>query len=266
MCPPGFDPAMVAGEQKQQTRGAAIAVAERMDAQKVKVELPAAVNRRVNPFFPNPALPEFDHLRHRLGCLFCRDGFESHAAAAIRVVLDDVHVLLLVKAGVPDLTTAQFMDRFDGALGNGKIRAALVNEIQRVAIAANLFLVAVAKRPACRRSACGCATGPPQPLQCDWKKWRFQPGACSRSNFNRCGDWRVNNSCLLRAPRRRSARYQAGARGRRGRLSGELAQNYFMTLGSNCFQTHLPRWQTRQPAASSSEIAEPRHSLPDQTP
>ena len=33
---PGFDPAMVAGEQKQQTRGAAIPVAERMDAQKVE--------------------------------------------------------------------------------------------------------------------------------------------------------------------------------------------------------------------------------------
>src|SRR5206468_7117143 len=60
-----FDAAMVASEQEQQARGAAIAVAERMNAKEVEVER-GGEHQRLRPFFTHPALPEFDHLGHRL--------------------------------------------------------------------------------------------------------------------------------------------------------------------------------------------------------
>ena len=86
---------MVAGQQKQQPGDAAIAVAERMDAQEIQIQRGGERERR-NPFLFHAALPQLDHLGHRLRGLFGGNGLEADAAAAIGVGLDDVHVLFLV--------------------------------------------------------------------------------------------------------------------------------------------------------------------------
>lgn len=70
------------------------------------------------------AVPEVHHFGHRLGGLLGRDAPESDPAAAIGVGLDDVEVLGLVGAGVPDFAAGEFMEPPDGVLGERQLRGA----------------------------------------------------------------------------------------------------------------------------------------------
>src|SRR5204862_3876625 len=68
-----------------------------MNAEEIEIQ-PGGEDERRDPFFPDAALPEFDHLCHRFGRLPGGNSFETNTAAAIGVSLDDVHILLLVEA------------------------------------------------------------------------------------------------------------------------------------------------------------------------
>src|SRR5207247_1786341 len=108
-----FQSAMVAGKKEQQTRSASVAVAERVDAEEVKIQS-GGKDERMNPFFANATLPQLDHLGHRRWRFFRADSLETNATAAVREGLDDVHLLFLVGAGIPDFTArkcVKFLDR-----------------------------------------------------------------------------------------------------------------------------------------------------------
>jgi len=70
-------------------------------------------------------------------------GFEADAAAAVGVGFDDVAILFLIQAGIPNLAAGQFVQLADGGFGDGQFGAFGVDEIEGVAIAADFFLVAV---------------------------------------------------------------------------------------------------------------------------
>lgn len=136
--------AMVTAEQKQQARDPAIAITKRMNAQKIQIERRNEDQRR-NPSLDEAALPELNHFRHRLRRSFGGDRLEANAAAAIGVSLNNVHVLIFVTAGIPDLAAAEAVQLFYRGLREGKFRAGFVNKLQRVAVAAHLLLVAIAQ-------------------------------------------------------------------------------------------------------------------------
>ena len=70
-------------------------------------------DERMNPFLANTSLPQFDHLGHRLRCFFRAYSFETNAAAAIGEGLDDVHIVFLVFAGIPNFTARQGVKLLD---------------------------------------------------------------------------------------------------------------------------------------------------------
>ncbi len=115
-----------------------------MDAEEVEVEC-GGENQRVNPFLAHTALPEFDQLTHRPGRPAGRNGFEADATAAIGVFLDDVHVLFLVNARIPDVAARKFVESFEGGFGEGELWSAVVDEPEGVPVAANFLLIAVAQ-------------------------------------------------------------------------------------------------------------------------
>jgi hypothetical protein len=74
-----------------------------MNAEKIEIQC-SGKDKRMNPSFPDTALPQFGHLGHRLGGLFGWNGFETHTTAPIRVILSDVHIPFLVFPGILDFT------------------------------------------------------------------------------------------------------------------------------------------------------------------
>src|SRR5438552_14854346 len=106
-----------------------------MNAEEIEIQRRGEDERR-DPFLPDTALPKFDHLGHPLGGLLRRQGFESDPAAAIGVCLDDVHVLFLVSASIPNFAAAKFMQTLDRPFRDWKFRAPLVDEFQGIAITA----------------------------------------------------------------------------------------------------------------------------------
>src|SRR5438132_4631380 len=100
-----------------------------MNAKEIEIQRGGEEERR-DPFFAEAALPEFDHLRHRFPRLFRGNSFETNTAAAIGVSLDDVHILLLVEAGIPNFAAGKLVQLFDSGLGDRQLYAALVNEFQ----------------------------------------------------------------------------------------------------------------------------------------
>src|SRR5947209_4602693 len=119
-----------------------------MNAEKIKIQR-GGDDQRMNPFFAETALPEFHHFLHGFRGVFRRNGFEANTAAAIGVSLNDVHVLFLILAGIPNLSSTRFMKTFDGGLGNWKLRTAFMNEFQGVTVTADFLFLAVAQsRPA----------------------------------------------------------------------------------------------------------------------
>ncbi len=96
-----------------------------MNAEEIEVQR-AEQDEWVNPFLPQATLPELHHLGHILRSLLRQNGFETDAAAAIGILLDDVHVLLLVSDGVPGLAAAEFVKALDGGFRNGQLRAAFM--------------------------------------------------------------------------------------------------------------------------------------------
>src|SRR5260370_40380561 len=99
--------ALIAGQKKLEPGDAAIAIAKRMNAEKIQIER-AGEYQRMNPFLHYAALPKLNHFRHRRRRLSGGHRFETHAAAAMPVGLDDVHVLFLVTAAVPDFAATAF--------------------------------------------------------------------------------------------------------------------------------------------------------------
>ena len=94
-------------------------------------------NDWVYPFFAETSVPEFNRLGHRFSSLSGWNGFKANAAAAIRIQLNDVHILLLVNARIPDVTAGKLVELFNSRFGNRKIRGSCVNEHQSIAVAAH---------------------------------------------------------------------------------------------------------------------------------
>lgn len=95
-----------------------------MDTEEVEVQS-SGKDERMNPFFPNASLPQFDHLSHRLRCFFRAHSFETTAAAAIGEGLNDVNIAFLYSPA--SQISRKCVKLLDRGFGDRKLRAALVN-------------------------------------------------------------------------------------------------------------------------------------------
>src|ERR1051325_6275155 len=115
-----------------------------MNAEKIEIQC-SGKDKRMNPSFPDTALPQFGHLGHRPGGLFGWNGFETDTTAAIGVGLDDVYVSFLVFPGVPDFTTRELVKTPYRGFGNRELCTALMDKLQSISVATHLLLVPVAQ-------------------------------------------------------------------------------------------------------------------------
>lgn len=99
----------------------------------------------MNPALVPAPFPIGDQLMHRRCGLGRRYRAESHTLVAVRVALDDVDVLVLVPAGVPDLSPRQSVQLPNARVADRQPSGALVNQGQGIAVSAEFFLVAVAQ-------------------------------------------------------------------------------------------------------------------------
>jgi hypothetical protein len=73
---------------------------------------------------------------------------------AIGVLLDDVAVLFLVLPGIAHIGETQPMQTENHLLGNGQLADPFVNEIERVAVAANFLFIPVARTRLAENDCC----------------------------------------------------------------------------------------------------------------
>ncbi len=136
------EPELIALEEQQQPRDAAIAVSERVDAQEVEVEGGEEQQRMEAAVFEGMA-PGQDEVTHGPAHAGPGNGLESDTRDAVSVGLDDVQVAPPVPPGVADLAARVAVQIEDRLLRNGKRRCGFVDPPQSIAITADLFFVAV---------------------------------------------------------------------------------------------------------------------------
>lgn len=139
---PDVDAREVTGLEQQQAGDAAVAVAEGMDAEEVEVE-GGQQDKRRDDAFADEIGPEAGQRAGTRGRLGRRNAAETDALVAIGQTLDDVDRLVLVLPGIPDLAAAKLVQVEDGLLRDRKLCAALVDQVQGVAVARDLLLVPV---------------------------------------------------------------------------------------------------------------------------
>src|SRR5437016_5709379 len=97
---------MVVLKEQQQPGDTSIAVTERMNAQKIKIEGRQG-NQGMYPSLLQKVSPGFNQGRHILRHILCGNSTKSDPLAAIGIFFDDVTVLVLVLSGIPDFTAAK---------------------------------------------------------------------------------------------------------------------------------------------------------------
>src|ERR1044071_4279953 len=97
----------------------------------------------MNLFLLKSIVPGYEELAHEQRRLFRRNCFESYARSSVDIFFDDVTVLRLIFTRVPDSGAAHNMQLFDSLFGNRNSVMLLVNKLQRITIATNLFLITI---------------------------------------------------------------------------------------------------------------------------
>src|SRR5689334_1277132 len=97
-------------------------------------------------FLFKSVVPGHEKLAHEQRRLFRRDRSEAYARASVGVFFDDVTVLRLIFTSVTDFGAADDVQLFDSLFGNRESLMLLVNKLERITIATNLFLVSIPKQ------------------------------------------------------------------------------------------------------------------------
>jgi hypothetical protein len=133
---------MIALKEKQQSGYPSVPIPEGMDAEEVEIE-GRHCGERVNPPFFKALLPEIYEFVHGGWGLIRRNGFETDPLPAIGIPLDDIAVLLFISSGIPNLTATHPMEVQDGLFRYRKLCTLVMDELERIAVPSNFFLVAV---------------------------------------------------------------------------------------------------------------------------
>src|SRR2546421_5824950 len=115
-----------------------------MNAQEVEIES-GECDQRMNPTLLKRPVPVFHQSLHVSRSVNGLHGRESNSLPPVRVFLYDVAVALLILPCVTNARPAKAMQLAYQLLGEAQLRAPLVDKFQRVAVAAHLFLVPVAR-------------------------------------------------------------------------------------------------------------------------
>lgn len=102
---------------QQQPGHPAVAIPERMNAQKIEVK-GGQSDQGVYPGFVETSLPVADQFQHRSRSFGGGYGAKTNALAAVRMSFDDIAVPLFVLAGIPDFPSGQPMQTTDRFFGN----------------------------------------------------------------------------------------------------------------------------------------------------
>jgi hypothetical protein len=106
--PTGLNPCMIAALKQKQAGDAAVAISERVYAEKVQVERRGQDEGRSCSSVLTP-VEKPEELLHRMGSLGGGHGSESNPASSIGVCLDDVHIVALVHAPISCFTSGEPM-------------------------------------------------------------------------------------------------------------------------------------------------------------
>ncbi len=131
-------------EQKEQARHTSVPVSEGVDAQEVQVDR-RGYQQRGEPGLFAAGPGQVHQGGHGRRGLLSRHGRETDPRAAVGILFDDVPVAGLVLARVPDLPPTQGVQAFDGVLRYGDMGTIAMDPLQGPAVAAHLFLVAIAE-------------------------------------------------------------------------------------------------------------------------
>jgi hypothetical protein len=110
--PTDLETKLIALQQPEQARDPAIAISERVDAQKVEVER-GQRDQGWHPSLVLAAAPVQHQVSHSRRSLGGRHSAKAHPLTAIRVTLDDVAILFLVLPGIPNLPARQCVQPLD---------------------------------------------------------------------------------------------------------------------------------------------------------
>lgn len=100
---------MVALQEQQKPRDAAVAVAKRMVAEKIQVEGPQNHKGR-NPWFFDGVVVEHCQVLQADRRVYGRNRPEAGPRATVWELLDDVSIFLFVFTGIPDIPACQAME------------------------------------------------------------------------------------------------------------------------------------------------------------
>src|SRR3990172_1528933 len=93
-------------KQKNQPRHASVAIAERVNTEKIQIKRRHR-NQRMHPTIVETMLPIGNQPSHSWRSTSRRNRAETHPFASIRIALDDVAVFFLVLPRIPDFATRQ---------------------------------------------------------------------------------------------------------------------------------------------------------------
>ena len=88
-------------------------------------------------------MPEIHKFFHGRWGLIRRNCLEADLLPAVGISLDDIAVLLFISSGIPNLTATHPMEVQDGLFRYRELCALVMDELERIAVPSNFFLVAV---------------------------------------------------------------------------------------------------------------------------
>lgn len=136
---------VVALQQQEQPGNAAVAVAERMDAEKIQIECRQG-DQRMRPAFPHAAIPHIQKFPHAGGGPGRFDRSEAYPFPAVGKPLDDIAVFILEFTGIPYVAPCEAMELQNCLFGKGECGSIGMDEVERLPVAADLFLIPVMKQ------------------------------------------------------------------------------------------------------------------------